>query len=157
MGVDSNLVTRTRQSNSATNPKMNTRPEQYESCRAKRSQRRSNRRGAALLICLLIVSATGLMVISMVEAEAYQFSALRNTIAYERANYLAAAAVNHSLAELEQDVSWRTGISSTEFPSGTGDTYSATAVDGAGKQVVVTGTGTADGVTRTLQITVQVE
>lgn len=95
--------------------------------------------------------------ISMVEAEAYQFSALRNTIAYERANYLAAAAVNHSLAELEQDVSWRTGISSTEFPSGTGDTYSATAVDGAGKQVVVTGTGTADGVTRTLQITVQVE
>ncbi len=123
---------------------------------AKNARRRS-RAGSALLICLFVVSATAMMVISMVDAETYQYSALRNTMAYERANYLAAAAVNHALAELEQDVTWRTGITSTEFPSGSGDTYAATAADGSGKQVVVTGTGTADGVTRTLQVTIQPE
>lgn len=127
-----------------------------EKCRPRRT-RRPRRRGVALLICLMVVSVTAMIVITMVDSQTYQFSALRNTIAYERANYLAAAAVNHSLAELESDIAWRTGISSTEFPSGSGDTYSATAVDGTGSRVVVTGTGIADGVTRVLQITVQTE
>ncbi|REJ69005.1 MAG: hypothetical protein DWQ31_06170 [Planctomycetota bacterium] len=108
-----------------------------------------------MLICLMVVSLTALLVINMVDTETYQYSALRNTIAYERANYLAAAAVNHALAELEQNVDWRTGISSTEFPTGSGDTYSATAIDGTGSQIVVTGTGIADSVTRTLQVTVE--
>ncbi len=116
---------------------------------------RPDRSGAALLICLMVVSLTALLVINMVDTETYQYSALRNTIAYERANYLAAAAVNHALAELEQNVDWRAGISSTEFPTGSGDTYSATAIDGTGSQIVVTGTGIADSVTRTLQVTVE--
>lgn len=125
--------------------------------RRTRRTRRPRRRGVALLICLMVVSMTAMIVITMVDTETYQFSALRNTIAYERANYLAEAGVNHALSELENDVTWRTGISSTEFPSGSGDTYSATATDGTGTRVLVTGTGTADGVTRTLQVTVQTE
>lgn len=106
---------------------------------------------------MMVVSVTAMIVVAMIEAETYKYSSLRNTIAYERANYLAGAAVNDALAELEEDTAWRTGISSTEFPAGSGDTYSATATDGTGDLVVVTGIGTADGVTRTLQVTVQAE
>jgi hypothetical protein len=52
---------------------------------------------------------------------------------------------------------WRTGIPSTEFPSGSGSgcTYSVTVVDGASNTIVVTSTGTAGGVSRYLTATLK--
>ena len=95
------------------------------------------------------------MVVAMLDAETMDMTILRNTADYDRAYYLAAAGVNHALAELEHNMSWRTGVPAVEFPAGSGQTYSASVVDGSGIQVVVTGTGVAGGVTRKLQVTVE--
>jgi hypothetical protein len=97
---------------------------------------------------------TTLVVVSILDTQMLQMTVVRNTGDYERANYLAGAAVNHACAELEASTAWRTGIPSTQFPSGSGYTYSATVVDGAANQVIVTGVGTAGSFTRTLQVTV---
>lgn len=114
----------------------------------------SRRQGAALLVCLFVMSLTTVLVVTIVDTQTLEMTALRNVGDYERANYLAAAAVHHACSQLEQDDAWRTGIPSTVFPSGSGYTYSATVVNGTGSQVIVTGIGVAGGITRTLQVTV---
>jgi len=113
------------------------------------------RRGTALLVCIFTMSITAVLVISVLDTETIEMSALRNNNEYERALYLAGAAVHHALAELEQNSSWRSGISSTEYPTGSGNVYSATLVDGAGATVVITGTGSAGSFTRNLEVSVQ--
>jgi len=103
------------------------------------------------------MTVTAAVVATVLDTEMLQMTALRRTIDYERATYLAGAGVNEALMNLESNPSWRTGISSTELPTGSGNTYSATAVDVAGGNVVVTGTGVAGSVTRRLQVTVQAQ
>ena len=103
---------------------------------------------------LFVVSIITVMVVSVYEMQLAQWAAVRNTADYERALYLAGAAVHHALAEIEDDADWREGIASTEHPSGSGQTYSATVVDNAGGMVVITGSGTAGEVTRKLQVTI---
>ena len=118
-------------------------------------RRQSSRSGAALLVCIFVVTLTSAMVVAMLDAETVDMTILRNTADYERAYYLAAAGVNHALAELEDNMMWRTGVVGQEFPTGSGQTYSVQVTDGTGNQVIVTGTGMAGGVTRTLQVTVE--
>jgi len=113
------------------------------------------RRGAALLVCIFVVALTATIVVSMLEIETTEMAASRNTVYYEQALYAAGAAAHHALAELAADPSWRAGIATTEFPAGSGNTYSATIVNGVSGQVVITAVGTASGVTRRLQVTVQ--
>ena len=103
---------------------------------------------------VFVVSIITVMVVSVYEMQLAQWAAVRNTADYERALYLAGAAVHHALAEIEDDADWRAGIASTEHPSGSGQTYSATVVDNAGGMVVITGSGTAGEVTRKLQVTI---
>jgi hypothetical protein len=109
----------------------------------------------ALLVAIFVMTVTAAIVVLMLETQVSQMAALRHTAAYERANYLAAAATHHALAELEADPSWRTGIPSTEFPAGSGQTYSATVAAIDSSTVVVTATGNASNVARKLQVTVQ--
>jgi len=116
---------------------------------------RRDRAGAALLVCLFVVMVTAALVIGIWDRQTYQMSALRNTIRYEKALYLAGAAVHHALAELEADADWRTGVGPVEYPVGSGDTYQATVVDNGPNEVLITGTGTASGYTRTLEVTVE--
>lgn len=108
----------------------------------------------ALLVCLFVVAVASALVVGILDTCAAQYGAARNSTNYEAAQYLAGAAVQHALAELEQDNAWTTGIPATEFPSGSGRTYSASVVAGAGNTVVVTGSGTAGPVTRKLEVTV---
>ena len=115
----------------------------------------SSRSGAALLVCIFVVTLTSAMVVAMLDAETVDMTILRNTADYERAYYMAAAGVSHALAELEENMMWRTGVADQEFPPGSGQTYSVQVTEGTGNQVVVTGTGVAGGVTRTLQVTVE--
>ena len=96
-----------------------------------------------------------LIVVTILQTQTLRYSALRNTGNYDRAVYLAAAGVHHALSELEQDFSWRVGIPETEFPAGSGCTYSAAVQDGADDTVIVEGSGTAGGVTRRLEATIQ--
>ncbi len=108
----------------------------------------------ALLVCLFVMLLVSLTLLGMLGTARSQMTALHNTADYERALYLAGAGVHHALAEIEADLGWRGDISATEFPAGSGNTYSASATDGSGNTVVVTGTGVAGSVTRKLQVTV---
>ena len=117
---------------------------------------RSSRRGAALLVCIFVMAMTAAVVIAVLDTQMIQMTALRHTIDYERALYLAGAGVHAALAELEADSTWRTGIASTEFPAGSGATYSATVADDGSGMVIITGMGVAGGVTRKLQVTVEI-
>ena len=113
------------------------------------------RRGAAMLTALFVMTVSSVLVISIMDTETLQYSALRNTLDWDRARYLAEAGLQHALAELEADITWRTGISNTQFPAGSGNLYWATAVDGANRTVVVTAWGQAANVTRKLETTVK--
>ena len=109
------------------------------------------RRGVAMMVAIfLMVVITGI-VVSILDTTTLQYAANRNTLAWDKARYMAEAGMQHAMALLEDDPTWRTGITSTEFPSGSGCFYSVTAVDGVGSTIVVTSTGTAGGVTRYLQ------
>lgn len=128
--------------------------EQRHSKRRPRDARLSRRRGTALLVTLFALTMCGLMVIAIWDTETSQLASLRHVGYYERAGYLAGAAVQEACVYLEADKTWRAGVSSTQFPSGSGDTYSATVVSGAGNRAIVTGTGVSGGVTRTLSVTI---
>ena len=62
---------------------------------------RRRRRGAALMVCLFIIFIVTLLVVNILDTEMLELSALRNTIDYEKALYLANAGVHHAAAELE--------------------------------------------------------
>lgn len=117
-------------------------------------QCRVQREGSGLLVTLFVVSIITVMLVSVYEMQMAQWAAVRNTGDYERALYLAGAAVHHSLAEIEKDSDWRDGIGATEHPAGSGQTYSATVTDSAGGIVVITGSGTVGAITRKLQVTI---
>ncbi len=115
----------------------------------------SRRTGSAMMTALFVMAVTTAVVIGILDTEQLQYAALKNTIEYERARYLAEAGVAHAMTYLERDITWRQGISTIEYPAGSGDTYSAQAVDGPNQTVVVTATGVAGRVTRRLQATIK--
>ena len=113
------------------------------------------RRGAAMMTALFVMAVSTVLVISIMDTETLQYAALRNTMDWDRARYLAEAGLQHALAELEVDITWRAGISNSQFPAGSGNVYWATAADGANGTVVVTAWGQAGNVTRKLETTVK--
>jgi Tfp pilus assembly protein PilX len=113
------------------------------------------RKAAALLTAMFVMVVTSTLIVTMLDTQTLQYAAMRNTIDWDRARYLAEAGVQHALAQLEADIDWRTGVSATEFPAGSGNTYSATVTDGPNGTVIVTATGTAGTITRHLQSTVK--
>lgn len=121
------------------------------------SRRRSSpgkRSGIALLVCLFVVSIITVWLVNMFDSQTVHQSALRNSIEYEQALYLANAGVHHAVAELEADTSWRGTVTDGGYPAS--GSYSATAVDGTSGTVDITSTGVAGEVTRRLQANVQV-
>jgi hypothetical protein len=106
-------------------------------------------------VCIFVMAISTALVVAMLETEMLQMTALRHTREYERALFLAGAGAHHALAELEIDNNWRTGIPSTQFPAGGSDAYSATVIDDVSGDIIVTATGTAGGVARTVQVTIQ--
>ena len=116
---------------------------------------RSDRRATALLVCIFVVAISTVLVVSMIDGQMLQMTAQRHTLEYERALYLAGAGVHHALALMEdsEDPFEAFSIGPIEFPSGSGNTYEAEAVE-ADANVVITGTGTAGEITRYLQVTV---
>jgi Tfp pilus assembly protein PilX len=111
--------------------------------------------GVALLMCLFVLSIVSVWVVNMFQSATVYQSALRNTIEYEQALYLANAGVHHAVAELESNVAWRGTVSAGSYPAS--GSYSASAVNGAVAGTVdITSTGVAGGATRRLQATVLV-
>lgn len=92
------------------------------------------------------------MLLNILDTETLQLTAHRNAVDYERALYLAGAAVHHATTQLEMTPTWRGAVSDGSFPAD--DSYQATTVDGVGNTVVITGIGVAGNMTRRLQATV---
>lgn len=114
---------------------------------------RHPRRGAALLLCMFILTMTVLMVVNVLDSTTLELSALRNTIDHERALYLANAGLHHAAATLEANTAWRGTITDGAYPAD--NTYTAEAVDGAGSTVIVTASGVAGDVVRNLEATLE--
>lgn len=113
----------------------------------------STRRGAALVFCMFILTMITLMVVNVLDTTTMELSALRNSMDYERALYLANAGVHQVAATLESNSAWRGTVTDGAYPSD--NTYTATAVDGPNSTVIVTSSGVAGDVTRNLQATIE--
>lgn len=112
-----------------------------------------SRRGAALLFCMFILFFSALMVTNILDSTTLELAALRNTMDYERALYLANAGVYEVAALLEADITWRGVITDGAYPAD--NTYTATAVDGMNHTILVTSTGRAGDITRNLQAIIE--
>jgi Tfp pilus assembly protein PilX len=111
--------------------------------------RGQQRGGAALLLCLTVIFLTTLLTVHVLDTTVVELSATRNSIEYDRALFLANAAVHAAASQLEADATWRGVVSEGTFPAD--DSYTATAVDGALPQTVtVTAQGAAGEVVRTV-------
>ena len=113
------------------------------------------RRGAALLIALFVMTLASTLVVATLDAQMMRYAALRNTLEWDKARYLAEAGLNDAFSQLEQDIDWRSGIRTTEFPAGSGSTYSVTVADGSHGTVEITAIGVAGNFTRRLQATIK--
>ena len=107
------------------------------------------------MLAMFVMVVTTTIVIAILDTETLQYSSLRHTMDYDRARYLAEAGVQEALAQLENDITWTTGIPTTQFPAASTNTFSATVQQIADGTVIVTGTGTAGSFTRNLQVTVK--
>jgi hypothetical protein len=108
-----------------------------------------------MMVAIFLMVVISGIVVATLDTTMLQYAANRNTLAWDKARYMAEAGVQHGCALLEADSTWRTGISLTEFPTGSGNTYSVTVVDGASNTIVITSTGTSGGVTRYLVATLK--
>lgn len=113
------------------------------------------RRGATLLMVLFTMLFTSVVLTGLLNSVRIQVTEQAMTQSYERANYLAGAGVHAACAALQNNMSWRTGIPSTAFPTGTAETYAATVQDGPDGSVIITGIGVAGGVQRVLRVSIQ--
>jgi hypothetical protein len=114
------------------------------------------RSGVALLLTIFILAIITVWLVNMLNSQTVYQSALRNTIEYEQALYLANAGVHHAIAELETSTAWRGTVAAGSYPAS--GSYSATAIDGAINGTVdITSTGVSGETTRRLQATVLVE
>ncbi len=123
-------------------------------------QKVRRRKGMAFMLALFVMAVTSMIVITILDTQTLQYSALRNTIDYDRARYLAEAGIQHALSTLESDfdMSDITGfnIPATQFPASSGNVYQATVgpllADGTR---MVTSQGTAGTFTRRLEIRIK--
>lgn len=116
---------------------------------------RSRRKGVAILVALMVMAATTMVVVAVLDTQTMQFMSLNNTVDYDRARYLAEAGMSHSLSILEQDISFRGTISEADFPTGSGNSYVATVQDGVGGAILITASGTSGSFTRNLEANVK--
>lgn len=116
-------------------------------------RRRYSDRGAALVLCMFILSILVVMVVNVLHTTTLELSALRNSMDYERALYLANAGIHHAAANLEANTAWRGTVTDGIYPAD--NTYFAEAADGPGSTVIVTASGVAGDVIRNLQATLE--
>lgn len=114
---------------------------------------RQPRRGAALIFCMFILTMITLMVVNVLDTTTLELSALRNSMDYERALYLANAGVHQVAATIEATPAWRGTTADGAYPAD--NTYTATAVDGPNSTVIVTSSGVAGDVTRSLHAIIE--
>ncbi len=117
-----------------------------------------NARGAALIVCIFAMVIVSSMVVLALDVATTEMSITRNTMDLSKALYVADSGVQHALAMLRSDRTWRDGFPSpgVEFPPGSGSGYIVAVADGAGGEVIVTATGTAGSLSKTVRATITV-
>tara|TARA_R110002049_G_scaffold27321_2_gene94115 strand:- start:232584 stop:232997 length:414 start_codon:yes stop_codon:yes gene_type:complete len=120
-----------------------------------RKRKGLRRRGAALLFALFVMTVVSTLAVSMLDTQTLRYASLRNTREWDEARYLAEAGLHDAFSRLEQNIDWREGISTTEFPLGSGHTYSATVTNGPDASVLIHATGTAGNFRRKLVATIK--
>ena len=113
-------------------------------------------RGVALLIVIFTMFIVSSLVVIALETGTTEMAITRNTMALSKALYLADAGIQHALSNLRADRTWRAGfpIPGVEFPPASGSVYVVSVVDGAGGEVIVTSTGTVNGLSKTVRATI---
>jgi type II secretory pathway component PulK len=112
----------------------------------------------ALMMSLFVMIVCSMIVVTILDTQTLQFTALRNTMDYDRARYLAESGVQHSLAFLEEDYDL-VGIDSYDIPwtdaPDSNNQYMADLSEGANGVVIVAAQGRSGNFTRRLEITVK--
>jgi type II secretory pathway component PulK len=104
---------------------------------------------------MFVLSIVTVWLVDMLDSATVYQSALRNTIEYEQALYLANAGVHHAVAQLETNSSWLGTATAGGYPAS--GSYLATAVTGSVAGTVdIVSIGVSGQVTRKLSATVQV-
>ncbi len=114
-----------------------------------------SRRAAALLLAIFVMTLTSTLVITMADTQMLRYAALRNTRDWDGARYLAEAGLHDALSALEHNIDWRDGVPPTEFPIGSGQTYTASVADGPNGTVLIRAEGVAGSFRRVLTATVK--
>jgi hypothetical protein len=123
---------------------------------AHKKKHRLRRNGVAILVALLVMAASTMVVVAVLDTQTMEFMALNNTVDYDRARYLAEAGMSHSLSILEQDITFRGTIAQADFPTGSGNSYTATVQDGAVVgTILISAAGTSGSFTRRLEATIK--
>ncbi len=119
---------------------------------------RTQRRAAALIICIFTMVIVSSMVVFVFEIETTEMAITRNTLDLSRALYAADAGIQHALSMLRADRTWRNGFPSpgVVFPPGSNSSYIVTVADGGSGELIVTSTGAAAGLTKTVRATLTV-
>lgn len=117
------------------------------------STRKPARRGAALLFAMFVIAFMTLMVVNVLDTTTLEMSALRNTLDYERALFLANAGVHAVAAQLEVSTTWTGTLTDGAYPAD--NTYQAIATTATATTVTVVSVGVAGEVSRTVQATIE--
>ncbi len=109
-------------------------------------------------MALFVMTICTMIVITILDTQTLQLTALRNTMDYDRARYLAESGVQHSLAFLEEDYKLN-GIDTydvpwTDAPDGNNQ-YMADLSEGPNGTVIIAAEGRSGNFTRRLEITVK--
>jgi hypothetical protein len=96
------------------------------------------------------------LVVIALETTTADMAITRNTLAFSQGLYIADAGIQHALAKLRTDRTWRDGfpIPGVEYPPGSGYRYVVSVVDGAGGEVILTSTGTVGGLSKSVRATI---
>lgn len=122
------------------------------------AKRVSRRRAVALLLSIFVMVIVSSFVVIVLDIETTEMTITRNLLDFSKALYVADGGIQHALATLRTDRTWRVGFPSPgiEFPPGAGSRYVVTVTDGAAREVIVTSTGTVGGLSKTVRATMAV-
>ena len=104
------------------------------------------------------MTVCSMIAITILETQTLQLTALRNTIEYDRARYLAESGIQHALAFVEEDYDLigidKYDIPWTNSPDGNNQ-YMADLTEGANGTIIISAQGRSGNFTRRLEITIK--
>ena len=110
------------------------------------------------MLAMFVMIVCAIIVITILDTQTLQFTALRNTMDYDRARYLAESGVQHSLAFLEDDYDL-VGIDGYDIPwtdaPDSDNQYMADLTEGPNGTVIIAAQGRSGSFTRRLEISVK--